>query len=236
MQLVGLRCCPPRGSVPSSRTLHRADTRSFEWVVETLLCFTSPFASPSPPPNRPREPVGCLYRDAKERPSAVRYRRVHSRARISAPASGSAEPPPFLVPSSRFSSALTAFASSILRVCCNALPAMGFTVFPRLARPLPHRVSSALRSLLPAPSGPPGFHRVGGRTSPAEAVHRAPCLPILPHRHLPHRCDACRRRGPQGLPPRPGSWRHPPFPEDDARYSPGLADPPAKRTLSGHSP
>jgi hypothetical protein len=66
---------------------------------------------------------------SKDRPSVDCSRRVHSRIGISASASEPAEPLLVLVPSSRFSTALTAFSSSTLHVYCTVLPTMGFLVF-----------------------------------------------------------------------------------------------------------
>jgi len=124
----------------SSRTLHRADPASFEVVIRTLLCFASPFPTPpSPPPTEPCGPPsdaspGDFQRSPLRRAlskSPLPPRPLHRTflSSIAAVASGLTEPPPVHVPSPRFLTALTAFASPTLPVYCNELPTMGFTVF-----------------------------------------------------------------------------------------------------------
>ena len=125
----------------SSRTLHRVDPASFEVGIRTLLCFTSPFPTPpSPPPTGPCGPrrtpllgfpkIAPPSNAAEESTPTAAFLSENSRCpKTAAEASEPAEPPLILVPSSRFSTALTAYASPTLLVCCNELPTMRFTLF-----------------------------------------------------------------------------------------------------------
>lgn len=81
-------------------------------------------------------------------PAAIAHHSRHALA-----ASRRAEPLPVLVPPSRFSTALTAYASSTLHVCCTVLPTMGFLMFRSLFSLSPPD-GPALRSFLPVPGCP----------------------------------------------------------------------------------
>lgn len=83
------------------------------------------------------------------------------------------------VPSSWFSTTSTAFASDAGRVCCNALPTLGFIPFRTACRRLPScRASFPGMLALPFEAFPP---LAAPLASPAcrHAVHREPCLLAL---------------------------------------------------------
>lgn len=135
-------------------------------------------------------------RISKDRPSVVRCRRVHSRCDISAAASEQAEPPLIHVPSPRFSTALMAYSSPTLHVCCNVLPTMGFLVFRQFSGCLPTRRSCPPKFSPRAWRSPLAMLEWTDASSPPclQSVHRAPCLLTL-HRNCQPRREGRRRRG-----------------------------------------
>ena len=201
---LGIRRCPPCGSASrlaaASRTSHRADPRSFEWEITTLLCFTSPFPTlPSSPPKASlRETIGCLSWDFPKiaPPPDPLPKSPLPRVTSLPPASGEGEPPP--PPRS---------VSVVLRHLD------GFRLFDParlLHRATDHGVrgvSNGLRSRLPttrsrpSKSSPPSRQlpvhsraRVAGLASPARrrAVHRQ-TFPPRPLRASSHHIAAARR-------------------------------------------
>jgi len=101
-----------------------------------------------------------------------------------------------LVPPAWFSTTSTACSSRILRTCCSALPAMGFTPFPPATKLDFPACPSALRSFLPAGSC---TCRSGcGLTSPRRTIAGPPRSPsALPSRPFPPRAASeCRPRFP----------------------------------------
>jgi hypothetical protein len=157
-------------------------------------------------------------------------------------------PAPTCVPPSWFCTTSTAFSSDTVRVCCNALPAMGFTPFPacrsespRSARPsprcLPCPPELSLRpKLRPNPRPRPRERGcdLGSTAGPRHlrvatqftAVLASSPFPFLsPTRRCgrPHVRVQVGSVGPRGLPPRTGPLRCRRLPADLTRCSPGLA-------------
>jgi len=176
-----LQVCPGR---PSSCpwTFHRVDNQSFERLSVPSCASTSPFPTlPSLPPTGAcgRRQMPLLGFPKIAPPSYAAEESTPAATRVAA--SRWAEPPPICVPSSRFSTALTAFSSPTLHVCCTVLPTMGFLTFrwPRghllTRRSCPSKFSprswrSSLATLERTDASSP---------LPFRRVHRAPCLLTL---------------------------------------------------------
>ena len=188
---LGIRRCPPCGSASrlaaASRTSHRADPRSFEWEINTLLCFTSPFPTlPSSPPKASlRETIGCLSWDFPKiaPPPDPLPKSPLPRVTSLPPASEGCEPP--LPPRS---------VSVVLRHLD------GFRLFDParlLHRATDHGVrgvSSGLRSRLPTTRSRPSKSSPPSRQLPVHSRARVAGLAS------PARCRAVHR---QTFPPRP---------------------------------
>jgi hypothetical protein len=163
-------------------------------------------------------------RISKDRPSVVRCRRVHSCCDISAAASERTEPPLLHVPSPRFSTALTAYSSSTLHVCCNVLPTMGFLVFRQFSGCLPTRRSCPPKFSPRSWRSPLAMLEWTDASSPPRlrSVHRAPCLLTL-HRNCHPEGKDNVAMGVSRLFSRPGLVLSASVSRCASRYSPGLA-------------
>jgi len=150
----------------SSRTLHRADSPALSTRVSGPSCASRRLFRRHHLRRRPglAGHVGRLSWDFQRSPLRRTLPESPLPCGIAAVTSGRTEPPFVLVPSPRSLTALTAFASPTLHVCCNVLPTVGFVVFRAACEAVsPPRVP-ALRSLLPAPSSsPPLSWRSAGR-------------------------------------------------------------------------
>jgi len=210
----------------SPRTLHRADSPSFERVVRTLLCFTSPF--PMPPSSPPAGPCGSLpdasRRDFQRSPlrrsqSKSPLPRRHCCLRFGSDGA-TVQPCSASAVSHRPDGFRLSNLARLLRRAANhgvrgVLPACEAGASPR---------GPALRSVLPGLSCPASLSRsrADERHQPKlYTVHLS--LSSFPAGRRSISAASSKRRGSQGFPPRPGSLRYPPFPEDTARYFPGLA-------------